>query len=36
MALATGYSKLGRAEDSRRERRLSISMAREGEANAGR
>lgn len=36
MALAGGYSKLGRSEDSRRERLRSIRMAREDEANASR
>ncbi len=33
MALAGAYSKLGRAEESRRERQRSIAMAREDEAN---
>jgi len=34
IALATGYSKLGRAVDSLRERQRTIAMAREGEASA--
>ena len=34
IALAGAYSKLGRAEDSLRERQRSIAMAREDEANA--
>ena len=36
IALATGYSKLGRAADSLRERQLTVAMAREGEASAAR
>ncbi|MGC2662430.1 MAG: tetratricopeptide repeat protein [Bryobacteraceae bacterium] len=36
IALAGGYSKLGRSEDSRRERQLTIAMEREGEPAASR
>ena len=36
IALAGAYSKLGRSRDSRRERLLTISMAREGEPTAAR